>query len=423
MNKIKNKDDKHNLLLNCAHEFFWGLGLSFHTVYAIIPLFLKQLGAPQGICLSIAGLWSILVAFPQLFTAVVGRNIKDIKRAVIRVHIFAMPPIFIAGFIFAFFAPTGPNAWMLYYICFILYGVGIGIIIPIWTDFLNHTFSSSNRGKYLGISFAWNSVGGFFGGFAVRYLLNSNVPFPQNFGWGFLIFFNCILIGTILFKWYNIKTNKEISKNRSVNDFMIEIKEIINKNYNFRNYLISRIFLTANYPAISLYAIYSQNKFGFDIGEAGIFVILNVFASGIGSLFSGWLGDSYGHKISILFSFMAYLMALLIALLSKNMVHVYIVFLFLGLGLGAFMPSAMNLIYKFADGGDNKIYMALTDTVLAPFTFLAITIVGGVSELIDMDIILIVIGAFLLIGIFIMIFFVDDPSNQDKKQIISYNAR
>ena len=423
MNKIKNKDDKHNLLLNCAHEFFWGLGLSFHTVYAIIPLFLKQLGAPQGICLSIAGLWSILVAFPQLFTAVVGRNIKDIKRAVIRVHIFAMPPIFIAGFIFAFFAPTGPNVWMLYYICFILYGVGIGIIIPIWTDFLNHTFSSSNRGKYLGISFAWNSVGGCFGGFAVRYLLNSNIPFPQNFGWGFLIFFNCILIGTILFKWYNIKTNKEISKNRSINDFMIETKEIINKNYNFRNYLISRIFLTANYPAISLYAIYSQNKFGFDIGEAGIFVILNVFASGIGSLFSGWLGDSYGHKISILFSFMAYLMALLIALLSKNMVHVYIVFLFLGLGLGAFMPSAMNLIYKFADGGDNKIYMALTDTVLAPFTFLAITIVGGVSELIDMDIILIVIGAFLIIGIFIMIFFVDDPSNQDKKQIISYNAR
>ena len=423
MNKIKNKDDKHNLLLNCAHEFFWGLGLSFHTVYAIIPLFLKQLGAPQGICLSIAGLWSILVAFPQLFTAVVGRNIKDIKRAVIRVHIFAMPPIFIAGFIFAFFAPTGPNVWMLYYICFILYGVGIGIIIPIWTDFLNHTFSSSNRGKYLGISFAWNSVGGFFGGFAVRYLLNSNIPFPQNFGWGFLIFFNCILIGTILFKWYNIKTNKEISKNRSINDFMIETKEIINKNYNFRNYLISRIFLTANYPAISLYAIYSQNKFGFDIGEAGIFVILNVFASGIGSLFSGWLGDSYGHKISILFSFMAYLMALLIALLSKNMVHVYIVFLFLGLGLGAFMPSAMNLIYKFADGGDNKIYMALTDTVLAPFTFLAITIVGSVSELIDTDIILIVIGAFLIIGIFIMIFFVDDPSNQDKKQIISYNAR
>ena len=415
--------DRHNLILNCAHEFFWGIGLSFHTVYAIIPLFLKQLGAPQGICLSVAGLWSILVAFPQLFTAIIGRNIKNIKRTVIGVHIFAMPPIFFAGFIFAFFAPSGPYSWVLYYICFILYGIGIGIIIPIWTEFLNHTFSINKRGKYLGISFAWNSIGGFFGGFAVRLVLNSNIPFPQNFGWGFLIFFTCILIGTILFKWYHIKLDRNNHKNRSINDFLSETKSIIKTNYNFRNYLISRMFLTANYPAISLYAVYTQNKFDFDISEAGVFIIINVIASGAGSLLSGWIGDLYGHKHSILLSFIAYLVALLVALLAKNMFHVYIIFLFLGLGLGAFMPSAMNLIYKFADGGDNKIYMALTDTILAPFTFLAITIVGSISEFINMEIILMGIGVFLLIGIFIMIFFVDDPSNMHKKQIISYNVR
>ena len=119
MNDINSKRDRHNLLFNCAHEFFWGIGLSFHTVYAIIPLFLKQLGAPQGICLSVAGLWSILVAFPQLFTAIIGRNIKDIKHAVIGVHIFAMPPIFFVGFIFAFFAPTGPYSWLIYYLSLI----------------------------------------------------------------------------------------------------------------------------------------------------------------------------------------------------------------------------------------------------------------------------------------------------------------
>ncbi len=418
-----NNQDRHNLILNCAHEFFWGIGLSFHTVYAIIPLFLKQLGAPQGICLSVAGLWSILVAFPQLFTAIIGRNIKNIKRTVIGVHIFAMPPIFFAGFIFAFFAPSGPYSWVLYYICFILYGIGIGIIIPIWTEFLNHTFSINKRGKYLGISFAWNSIGGFFGGFAVRLVLNSNIPFPQNFGWGFLIFFTCILIGTILFKWYHIKLDRNNHKNRSINDFLSETKSIIKTNFNFRNYLISRMFLTANYPAISLYAVYTQNKFDFDISEAGVFVIINVIASGAGSLLSGWIGDLYGHKNSILLSFISYLMALLVALLANNMFHVYIIFLFLGLGLGAFMPSAMNLIYKFADGGDNKIYMALTDTILAPFTFLAITIVGSISEFINMEIILMGIGVFLLIGIFIMIFFVDDPSNIHKKQIISYNVR
>ena len=66
MPKVTIKDDHHNLKLNCLHEFSWGFGIAFHTLYAIIPLFLKQLGAPQGISLSVAGLWSILVAFPQL---------------------------------------------------------------------------------------------------------------------------------------------------------------------------------------------------------------------------------------------------------------------------------------------------------------------------------------------------------------------
>ena len=67
--------------------------------------------------------------------------------------------------------------------------------------------------------------------------------------------------------------------------------------------------------------------------------------------------------------------------------------------------------------------MALTDTALAPFTFIAITIVGGISETIKMEIILMGIGILLLIGILIMIFFVNDPTNMRKKQIISYNNR
>ena len=276
MSKVSIKDDRHNLILNCLHEFSWGFGMSFHTLYAIIPLFLKQLGAPQGISLSVAGLWSILVAFPQLFTAIVGRNIIDIKRAVIGAHMFALPPIFCAGFIFAFIAPTGPYAWVFYYTCFIFYSLGIGIIIPIWTDFLHHTFSKKIRGAYLGISFAWNSIGGFIGGFVVRSILNSNIPFPQNFGWGFLIFFGCISIGTVLFIGYRINTPISNHKERTIADLIAETKSIIKTNTNFRNYLIARIFLTANYPAISLYAIYTQNKFGFDTSEAGIFIIINV---------------------------------------------------------------------------------------------------------------------------------------------------
>ena len=40
-------DHNHNLKYNLLHEFFWGFGVAFHTIYAVIPLFIKELGFAQ----------------------------------------------------------------------------------------------------------------------------------------------------------------------------------------------------------------------------------------------------------------------------------------------------------------------------------------------------------------------------------------
>ena len=55
---------------------------------------------------------------------------------------------------------------------------------------------------------------------------------------------------------------------------------------------------------------------------------------------------------------------------------VYCIFIFIGAGQGAFMPSAMNLIYDFAKDKDKKTYMALIDSFLAPFAILFLLGIG-----------------------------------------------
>ena len=72
-------DHNHNLRYNIFHEFFWGFGVAFHTIYAIIPLFLRTLGAPENIAMSSPGLFSILIALPMLVIAALGRNIRNIN--------------------------------------------------------------------------------------------------------------------------------------------------------------------------------------------------------------------------------------------------------------------------------------------------------------------------------------------------------
>ena len=176
-------DHNHNLKYNLLHEFFWGFGVAFHTIYAVIPLFMKELGAPDYIVISSAGIFSIVIALPTMLSAALGRNIRNIKKSVISVHCIILFVTFLMGFTFTFFDSNLVNtAWKTYLIYFVMYAFSIGIIVPIWTDFLNQGTLKSLRGRFFGLGFAFNSIGSFAGGVVLKYLLSSNIEFPKNFG-------------------------------------------------------------------------------------------------------------------------------------------------------------------------------------------------------------------------------------------------
>ena len=410
MNEFCLHDHKHNLKYNLAHEFFWGFGVAFHTVYAISPLFLRELGAPESIVVSTAGFFAILIALPTLFIAVFGRNIQNIKGAVLKVHLLIIIVSFLMGLTFSFIDPIIiKSAWKIYFIYFLLYAFAIGIIVPIWAEFLNQSTLKSERGKFFGLGFACNSLGSFMGGFALKYLLKSSIPFPRNFGIGFMILCLCLLIGTILFIFFRMKPMPNNYKNKTISIFLSEMKMIILKHKNFQKYILSRIFFTAHLSGIGIYAIYAQNKFDFDISEAGIFTILNVIASGWASYLVGKLGDKTGHKMGMLLAYFSHFIALLLSVFALNMLWVYGIFIAIGLGQGAFMPSAMNLIYDFADNYDSKTYMALTDSFLAPFVLLFMIIISSLVNSGHYLISFFILGCSIFLSIVLLIFFVKDP--------------
>ena len=417
MNELDIKDHNRNQIYNIIHEFFWGFGSAFHTVYAVVPLFLKKLGAPEAIAMSSTGLFSVLIAIPMLITAALSRNILNLKKAVISVHCLILTVSFFMGYTFTFSQiDKNPNAWKIYFLFFILYSLSIGIIVPIWADFLDKTTNKSLRGKFFGLGFAFNSIGGFFGGTVLKTLLKTNIPFPNNFGYGFFVLFISLFLGTAMFYFY--KEKKRSHKKKSYNQFKTDTKLIINSHPNFHRYLFSRIFYCATLPAMGLYAIYCQNKFNFDISEVGLFTVLNVTSMGVVSYFSGNIGDKYGHKISMVIAYLFHFLAVLLALNAKNMFWVYSIFIFIGAGQGSFMPSAMNLIYDFAGDRDKKTYMALIDSFLAPFALIFIISIGFLINDNKFILSFYILGFSLLIAIIILQFFVKDP----KKNINQINS-
>ena len=157
-----------------------------------------------------------------------------------------------------------------------------------------------------------------------------------------------------------------------------------------------------------------QEKLGFDVSEAGVFTVINVIAYGAASYLAGIIGDRFGHKYAISLAYISNMIAVTLALLVNSMAGVYLVFVFVGIGMGAFMPSAMNLVFSFAGKRDGKLFMALIDSSIAPFTLLSIIIAGIITQTFGAVWAFYFIGVFLFIGVLMMIFFVKDPADTDE---------
>ena len=110
------------------------------------------------------------------------------------------------------------------------------------------------------------------------------------------------------------------------------------------------------------------------------------------------------------FCFTSHVFAIATALSVQSMGWVYGIFIFLGMAQGAFFPAAMSIVFDFAgEKGDNKMIMALIDTILSPFILMAIIAGGILSESVGFIILFRILGALMLAGLFTIIFLVREP--------------
>ncbi len=81
------------------------------------------------------------------------------------------------------------------------------------------------------------------------------------------------------------------------------------------------------------------------------------------------------------------------------------------------MPSAMNMVYEFAESRDSKTYMALIDTFLAPFVLLMIVSASLLNPIIGTRNLFILSGILIAIGLLLLTFWVKEPRLHPHKMI------
>lgn len=391
----------------------WGFAMAFHSINAVIPLFLAELGASPVIIGMIPGMFVLLIGVPQLFSVWRFRGVANIKKVNIFMHVMTFPWMVLMVVWFFILGLQGTTAIVLYLFTFVAYSLAVGALYPIWADFLAAISMPQRRSRFFGITFATNAVLGMAGGFVLKMILESGrYDFPRNYGFGFLIMLIATTTGTALF--FLLKVINPVDAASRVKDKMtLALKNILVHDHNFRRYFYSRVLGAASVMPLAFYAVYLNEKLQFTAGVAGEFTLFLVGGTAVFNFVFGLLGDRTSRKFVVTFFFIGHLLALLLVLVAKTPFMAHLVFVAIGMATGAMQSSFMVFIYEFVgESGDRKLYYAAMDSALAPVLFIYIMFAGklvewlGYGGLFGISILLVLTG----LGIFL--FGVKNPAGQ-----------
>lgn len=147
-------------------EFFWGLGLPVVLESTFLQLFLKEMGASSVVVGLIPSFFFISQAFLGLFAAYGAAKLKHKRTAVIAIH--CIPAFFISLFgVYLLAFGFGNHAVGIFLILYALFSMGIGLILPVWQNYLVLIFTPHRTLSALSIMMMCQSAARLIGSFLI----------------------------------------------------------------------------------------------------------------------------------------------------------------------------------------------------------------------------------------------------------------
>ena len=129
----------------------------------------------------------------------------------------------------------------------------------------------------------------------------------------------------------------------------------------------------------------------------------------ISSILWGYLGDKKGYKLIMELGTLLTMLAILVAVLSSSIYLFYGVFFILGWALSAFLISSLGVVLEFSTPETRPTYIALANTVKAPFVSLSPLLGGILADRISFPFVFILTIFILLGGILYLALLVQEP--------------
>ena len=403
-------NDNWNFSVNVLDNMFYALAISLVSQETIMPLLVSQLTDSTIAIGLIPAIFSLSFLLPQLFVANHAERLRrKLPFVLIGSGLLQRLPYPAIGLALLLFAADAPGiALALFFIGIATAAFGGGIVTPAWFTMIGKVVPLRRRGIFFGLADGGGLLMAVIGAYFVGKILDA-VAYPGNFTLLFLIASVPLGISWIALALTREPASAEVKAAVPLRHYFRRLPAILRQHVNFRRFLIAYALLKLSMMAVSFFIIFGDRNYALTGADIGLLNAIFIGTQAAMRLLFGWLGDRWGHKRNLVISAMSMALAAVFALTSTHALGLAPAFICLACAISSDSVSQLNIVLEFAAPADQPTYIGLTNTLIAPITFVAPVFAGWMAAAFTIDTLFVVSLACGIIGAALLFCWVREP--------------
>ena len=381
------------------------LGITFISVEAVLPLFLKRLGAPN---IAIAALPVAMVLGINLPSIFVAAHVESLDRKlpyVLRVGVWQRLPWTIVGAMVPFFAVNDPwiVIWAILVAVFVTM-IAAGFTIPGFFDILTATVPVERRGTLGALRSMLSYLAGIGGGVIVQLVLE-HVAYP----FSYTVLFGIATLSLFAGLWTMSRVREPERRNATPSNRSIgqRIRYVLGSSASFRWYVVMRGILAISFATTGFFPVYLADRFGLTDAAAGLFSVITAVTFVIVNPVFGRVGNRIGYKSLFVVSFLSLVIAALLGLLAVPVPLAYLLIALAAVSRAVNLLS-FNMTVEFSPPGRVPSFIGVAGFFIGLVAPLGL-LLGTVVDLFGYSALFLVTVVTATAGLVVLVFRVSEP--------------
>ena len=404
------KNDNWNFNVNVLDNMFYALAISLVSQETIMPLLVSKLTDSTVAIGLIPAIFSLSFLLPQLFVANHAERLKrKLPFVLLGSGLLQRLPYPAIGLALLLFAVGAPGiALALFFIGIATAAFGGGIVTPAWFTMIGKVVPLRRRGIFFGLADGGGLLMGVVGAFFVGRILDA-VEYPGNFTLLFLIAGVPLAISWCWLALTREPESDDVKEAIPLRHYFRQLPAVLRQHSNYRRFLIGYALLKLSMMAVSFFIIFGDRTYDLTGADIGLLNAIFIGTQAVMRLLFGWLGDRWGHKRNLVISAGSMALAAVFALSSTQFLGLVPAFICLACAISSDGVSHFNIVLEFAAPADQPTYIGLTNTLIAPFTFVGPILAGWMAAAFTIDTLFVLSLACGIIGGTLLLWWVREP--------------